>query len=77
MISGVSGHHFEALRRAAAQKQILVSGAKHSPPSSSTLVAQRADIQGFSSLRDIEYFNLILDNPFTRTSVAPDLVYLV
>ena len=31
VISRVSGHHFRAFRRAAAQKQILISGAKHSP----------------------------------------------
>ena len=72
-ISRALGHHFRAFRRAAAQKQRLISGAKHSPPTSSDLVAQGAEIQGFSSLRDIEHFNLKFDYTFIKASSTVDL----
>ena len=66
-----------AFRRAAVQKQVTTSGAKHSPPASSTLVARRAENLGFSSLRDISHFTSRFDRLYVWRFYASDFVILV
>ena len=68
------GAYSGAFRHAAAQKQVTTSGAKHSPPASSTLVARRAENLGFSSLRDISHFTSRFDGPYVWRYFAPDFI---
>ena len=60
-------HAVSAFRRAAAQKQILLNGAKHSPPSLLS-GGPTGKIQGSSSLRDIDLFIHSKDSGSPRKS---------